>query len=412
MIANINSGIFISRTNLIELPSSKSQSNRALIIRNLAPVPLNIYNLSASDDTIVLKKALENPQKSLDIGHAGTAFRFLTAYLSMQNGEFILSGSDRIRQRPIKELVDALNHLGADIQYLEKVNYAPLRIDARGPLNGGIIEIDSSISSQFISALLMLAPKMMNGLVIILNGNSVSYSFIELTIDMMRNQGIQILGTKKNIIIKPQEYNHFSINIESDFASASYWFSILTQLPLGTRFVFENFKENSIQPDKVVLKLFSSLGITSEIKENLLIIEHQSAPLIKYLNIDLELAPDLAQTMMVTCAALEIPLKITGLSTLPLKETNRLLAMQTEMKKFGVDVVINSDYSIHQSGKFIPNKNAAVETYKDHRMAMSFASIFIKNKGININEPEVVSKSYPGFWKELEKFANIEFKNS
>lgn len=412
MIVSVNLPIFCSQTSRIKLPASKSQSNRALIISGLSSNPAEIDNLSEADDTCILKDILENPRAIIDVQHTGTAFRFLTAFLTMQQGEFVLTGSERLQKRPIKELVDTLIMLGAHIEYIEHQAYAPLKIKGNGPLKGGKVEIDSEISSQFISALLMIAPKMKNGLNLKLKGNSVSYSFIDLTLNMMKNQGIQILGTKSNIKIKPQEYCDTRIDIESDFASASYWFSILTQLPIGTKFIFQNFSAHSAQPDKMVIQIFSPLGIKSEIIENQLTIERCSSPTVNNLDIDLELAPDLAQTIMATCAALEIPLRISGLSTLPLKETNRLLAMQTELRKFGIELIIHPDYSIQQSGSFTRNNETIVETYKDHRMAMSFASIFIKNNGININDPEVVSKSYPGFWQELEKFAKIEFKNN
>lgn len=394
----------------IDLPSSKSQSNRALMIQALSESHIEIHNLSDAEDTLVLRNALLSKNSTIDIHYSGTAFRFLCAYLSIQKSEFILSGSERIQERPISNLVNALRSLGAKIEYINKQNYAPLRISGNSELAGGVVELDASISSQFVSALMMIAPVIRNGLSIILQNAIVSNSFIELTAEMMRKQGIVINNDSKLIQIKQQKYNSDSIYIEADFASASYWYAIFLASDQLHTLSFNNLCKKSKQPDKKLIEIFNEFGIESIFKDKILTI-HKKADFIQKKNLEFDLldSPDLAQTIMCICAILNIQLVLTGLKTLPSKETDRLQAMKSELKKFEVEVTILKDFSIEQKGNFIANPNAKIETYSDHRMAMSFACTVFKNKKINIQDPDVVRKSYPNFWNEFMKVADIKF---
>ncbi|NOT37819.1 MAG: 3-phosphoshikimate 1-carboxyvinyltransferase [Saprospiraceae bacterium] len=394
------------------LPASKSQSNRALIIKALSSTDLEIENLSAAEDTLLLKMALEALSPVININHSGTALRFLCAFLCLQKGVFVLTGSSRIKKRPIKELVFILRQLGAQIEFTENDNFAPLKITGNPHFEGGKVELDSTISSQFTSALMMIAPCLKNGLELQLTGDAVSSSFVNLTKEMMEYQGIQVIQENHSILIANQKYNNRKIKIESDFASASYWYSILLVSSHVDKIYVNNLCKKSTQPDKKVIEIFSLLGIESNFQEkNLTISKNRKFILPVRIELDLQDAPDLAQTIMCVCSVLNIELFLTGLSTLPNKETNRLLAMKLELKKFGIKVTINSESSIHQSGLFQQNRDVIIETYDDHRMAMAFSCFMFANQGVNIKDPAVVNKSYPGFWEEISKISNLVYTN-
>ncbi|MEP7196871.1 MAG: 3-phosphoshikimate 1-carboxyvinyltransferase [Saprospiraceae bacterium] len=394
--------------NEIDLPLSKSQSNRALIIHYLTESQTELPPLSEAQDTQLLKGALLDLNKLIDVHHAGTAFRFLTALLCIVDGKRILTGSFRLQQRPIGPLVEILRSLGSKIEYIEKEAYPPLLIEGNSNLHGGNISIDSSISSQFISALMMIGPKLKNGLTIHLLGKTVSSPYINLTAQMMKKSGASVNLQDKLITISPISYKQNKFHIESDYAAASYWYSLLVFLPEGTEIFMQGLGKDSFQADKNVIEIYAELGIKSDfVNDRLLISKIKNFVPNNNLKFDMNDSPDLAQTLVCTCAGLGINLQLTGLSTLKLKESDRRLALKTELIKFGIFVDLNVEDSLMLRGKFIKNKDAIINTYNDHRMAMSFAPLMICNSGIKIDDSQVVEKSYPNFWKEMQKFASI-----
>jgi len=365
----------------INLPSSKSISNRLLIIKALCEEDFEIKNLSDSDDTIALQKALVNDTKTMDVGAAGTTFRFLTAYLSTQVGrKFILTGTDRMKERPIKELVGALQSLGAEIEYAEKEGFPPLRIKGRN-LKGGKIIIDGTISSQFISALLLIAPTLKNGLNLKIEGEIVSKPYIKMTLKLIQEFGVDSSWNGNAIEVKPQNFIAKNFEVESDWSATSFWYEIAA-LSKSCNIKLNGLSENSTQGDSKVSELFNKLGVNSEIENNSLILT-KSANCSFPKEIDLLEIPDLYQPLKCTLFAINNNPKIRGIKTLKSKETDRIKAVEIELKKI--------------------NASKIIKTYKDHRMAMSFAPLCLKFGKIQINNTEVVSKSYPNFWKDLEK---------
>ncbi|MCC6815646.1 MAG: hypothetical protein IT267_04485 [Saprospiraceae bacterium] len=392
----------------IQLPASKSQSNRALIIQALSEEKPIIQNLSQAEDSLILEKILKGKAHLINVGHAGTTLRFLCAYLCIHKGEFILNGSDRLKQRPIQDLVEALKALKAEVLYLEKDKFIPIKIIGNPRLKGGEIELNASLSSQFLSSLLMIAPCLTEGLKIKILDKLASPAFVELTVNMMQSQGVKCEVSENTYYVKKQKYNNATINIESDYTSVSYWFSVLAIIPSDVEFVFDNITQPSTQPDSIVVKIFEEIGISSNFKNNKLFIRKTSnfsKP--KKLKFNLESCPDLTQSIMCTCAALNIELELNGLYTLPFKESDRLSSMKIELAKFAIHVEIIDQNTIIQTGEFVKNTNAIIETYSDHRMALSFAPLLFINGYININHPDVVKKSYPEFWKEFSKISKI-----
>ena len=365
----------------IDLPASKSISNRLLIIQALCKQDFEIKNLSDSDDTLGLQKALVNDTKTIDVGASGTTFRFLTAYFSTQVGkDFILTGTDRMKERPIKELVDALQSLGAEIEYVEKEGFPPLRIKGIN-LKGGEITIDGTISSQFISALLLIAPTLKNGLNFKIEGKIVSKPYIKMTLKLMQEFGVDSSWNGNRIEVNPQNFIAKNFEIESDWSATSFWYEIAA-LSKSCNIKLNRLSENSIQGDKKVSELFSKLGVNSEFANNSLILT-KSANCSFLKEIDLLETPDLYQPLKCTLFAVNNNPEIRGIQTLKSKEADRIMAMENELEKL--------------------NTSNIIETYKDHRMAMSFAPLCLKFGKIQINNIEVVSKSYPNFWKDLEK---------
>jgi len=365
----------------INLPSSKSISNRLLIIKALCKENFKIKNLSDSDDTISLQKALVNDTETIDVGAAGTTFRFLTAYLSTQVGkEFILTGTDRMKERTVKELVGALQSLGAEIEYAEKEGFPPLRIKGIN-LKGGEITIDGTISSQFISALLLIVPTLKNGIIIKIKSEIVSKPYIEMTLKLMREFAVESSWYGNTIEVKPQNYIAKHFEIESDWSAATFWYEIAA-LSKNCNIKLNGLSENSIQGDRKVSELFNKLGVNSEFANNSLILT-KSANCSFPKEIDLLETPDLYQPLKCTLFAVNNNPEIRGIQTLKSKEADRIMAVENELEKL--------------------NTSNIIETYKDHRMAMSFAPLCLKYGELQINNIEVVSKSYPNFWKDLKK---------
>jgi 3-phosphoshikimate 1-carboxyvinyltransferase len=387
----------------IQLPSSKSISNRMLIIRALSGSQTVLQNLSESDDTRVLEKALEENSLQIDVGHAGTAMRFLTAYLCTRQGSFELTGSDRMKQRPVGPLVNALKQLGARIDYLGKESCPPLRIEGSG-LKGGKIEIDAGISSQFISALMMIGPVLEGGLQISLRGDVVSATYIRMTLALMKVCGAQVSFKGKQIDIKPGAYRLDAFEVESDWSGASYWYQVAALLP-GSEIILPGLSSKSLQGDSVLLRLFESLGVKSSFQADSLHIAAEMMQLPDHFAHDFTGCPDLVQTCVVTLCALGIPFRITGTRTLRVKETDRIAALGNELRKVGF--VLQDD----PAGEWIswdgtpcePESAPSIATYHDHRMAMAFAPLAIIMGNISIEDPGVVSKSYPGYWEDLRK---------
>jgi 3-phosphoshikimate 1-carboxyvinyltransferase len=365
----------------IDLPSSKSISNRLLIIKALCKEEFEIKNLSDSDDTIALQKVLVNDTKTIDVGASGTTFRFLTAYFSTQVGkDFILTGTDRMKERPIKELVDALQSLGAEIEYVEKEGFPPLRIKGID-LKGGEITIDGTISSQFISALLLIAPTLKNGLNFKIEGKIVSKPYIKMTLKLMQEFGVDSSWNGNRIEVNPQNFIAKNFEVESDWSVATFWFEIAA-LSKSCNIKLNGLSEKSIQGDKKATAIFKKLGVSSVFENNTLILtKNKNINFPKHIN--LLAIPDLYQPLKCTLFAVNNNPEIRGIQTLKDKETNRIDAVEKELIKL--------------------TSSKIIETYKDHRMAMSFAPLSLKFGEIQINNAEVVSKSYPNFWKDLEK---------
>ena len=387
---------------IITIPGSKSESNRLLILKGCYP-NISITNLSNSDDTISLLKGIEQVDGVVDIHHAGTAMRFLTAYFASKKGvDIIITGSKRMHERPIRILVDALNDLGADIHYLKNKGYPPLKIIGTD-LNGSSVTLDAAISSQYISALMLIAPSLKNGLTINLEGKITSIPYINMTLDLLKKVGVSGTFSNNKIEIKhTKTVNSIAVNVESDWSSASYYYSIIA-LSSNLELTLNNFSKNSMQGDSKIISIFQKLGVETIFNknDNSILLRHQKTEIIDCLSLNLNDTPDIAQTLAVTCFGLGIPCKLEGLKTLKIKETDRLLALKTELEKLGANVTITEEsITVFCSRKII--ENITIETYQDHRMAMAFAPLVLKVP-INILEPNVVTKSYTTFWKDLLK---------
>ena len=386
----------------VSLPASKSLSNRLLIMRALTEERFKIKNLSESKDTQVLIEAINNLDRDIiDIGATGTAMRFLTAFLSLTPGERILTGSNRMKQRPIKELVNILKELGAEIEYTEKDGYPPLKI--RGSkLKSEPISIPGNISSQYISALLMIAPYVENGLSLTIKGKILSKDYIWMTIKLMQELGINIEWNENAITIKPGKYNPKEIIIESDWSSASYWFEIIS-LSENSMVELTGVKKNSLQGDSVLTELFKTIGVDS-LFTNFGIRIKNIPTTCTYFEYDFTNCPDLAQTLAVTLVAKKIPFKLTGLDNLSIKESDRIKALIDEFKKLGIHLESeNNNCLLWKANKEIKvPENHSVKTYEDHRMALAFAPLTIITKELQIEDPDVINKSYPKFWDDLK----------
>lgn len=389
----------------INLPASKSISNRALILHALGKGSVVPDNLSDCDDTKVIINALKTMPPVIDIKAAGTAMRFMTAYLSVTPGEHVITGTDRMKHRPIRVLVDALRKLGAQIEYTEEEGFPPLRITG-DTLDGGMLEIPGDVSSQYISALLMIGPAMKNGLKLRLTGNIVSRPYIDLTLHVMHEFGISVEWTDVDMIsVSHQEIGERRYTIENDWSASSYWYEILAMINDDeSRVTLPGLKDASRQGDSAVRYLFSMLGVKTAFRTSNEVVLTRHMRSLPRLDYDFINQPDLAQTLVVTCATLGIPFHFTGLGNLRIKETDRIEAMKTEMRKLGYVLDDSVETELSWNGERCEaEKNPVIDTYEDHRMAMAFAPTAILLGQIRINNPEVVTKSYPGYWDDLRK---------
>lgn len=392
----------------IQLPASKSISNRALIIHALTGGSLLPENLSDCDDTEVIIRALRDMPETIDIKAAGTAMRFMTAYLAVTPGTHILTGTARMQQRPIGILVDALRFLGADIRYTGNAGYPPLLITGQ-PLEGGMIEVPGNISSQYISALMMIGPVLKKGLELRLTGDIISKPYIELTMCTMRDFGASVDWTSHNTItVEPKPYQPRPYFIENDWSSASYWYEIAMLAPDNeTEIQMTGLTDGSKQGDSMGRYLFNLLGIKTYFADKKLGVPttvrlKRFAHPLNRLDYDFKTQPDLTQTFVVTCALLNIPFHFKGLSTLKIKETDRIVALKAEMRKLGYVLRdINGEELVWDGERCEADVCPVIETYQDHRMALAFAPAAFFYPGMRIDNPEVVTKSYPDFWNHL-----------
>ena len=389
----------------ISLPASKSISNRALILHALGKGSVVPDNLSDCDDTKVIINALKTMPPVIDIKAAGTAMRFMTAYLSVTPGEHVSTGTDRMKHRPIRVLVDARRKLGAQIEYTEEEGFPPLRITGDS-LDGGMLEIPGDVSSQYISALLMIGPAMKNGLKLRLTGNIVSRPYIDLTLHVMHEFGISVEWTDVDMIsVSHQEIGERRYTIENDWSASSYWYEILAMTNDDeARVTLPGLKDASRQGDSAVRYLFSMLGVKTAFRTTNEVVLTRHMCSLPRLDYDFINQPDLAQTLVVTCATLGIPFHFTGLGNLRIKETDRIEAMKTEMRKLGYVLDDSVETELSWNGERCDaEEKPVIDTYEDHRMAMAFAPTAILLGEIRINNPEVVTKSYPGYWDDLRK---------
>lgn len=386
----------------IKLPASKSISNRVLILNALAYSPYDVQNLANCDDTNVLVKVLNSNDRIFDIGAAGTSMRFLTAFLSKTMGEWTITGSERMKNRPIALLVDALNSLGARIEYIEKEGYPPLRIFGSALL-GGEISMNGGVSSQYISALMMIAPYMQKGLRIKLTGNIVSTPYIHMTMSLMKDYGVHVNFEDNVIEIAPQTYTPIQFRVESDWSAASYWYEMVS-VSGKSKVYLEGLKNNSSQGDSKVAELFEQLGVNTQYKPEGVVLTPNNNNVDKF-DFDFVDQPDLAQTFAVTCCLKNVQFHFKGVQSLKIKETDRVAALIHELAKAGYILHEPAEGELVWKGQRCDiTAPISIATYEDHRMAMAFAPIALLQP-INIENPQVVSKSYPGFWNDIDSIS-------
>ena len=389
----------------ITITGSKSESNRLLILKALYP-DLEISNLSNSDDTQVTLKALKNNESIVDIHHAGTAMRFLTAFFSVKpNSKVVLTGSSRMQDRPIELLVEALRSLGAEIEYVNRKGFPPLKITGK-KIDISQVALPANISSQYISALMLIAPSLKNGLEIELIGETTSIPYIKMTQTLLDNLGFKTFFNNNKIKISPAD--KITLNqwtVESDWSSASYFYSVVA-IANKSEIALESYYSESLQGDSDLVQIYKKIGVTTVFNNSSITLSKTpNFALPEALDLDLRNTPDLAQTIAVSCFGLGVDCNLTGLHTLKIKETDRLEALKVELEKLGAIISITND-SLELRFSGVINQNISIDTYNDHRMAMAFAPLGIKVP-IVINNSEVVSKSYPGFW---EDFKSIDFQ--
>ena len=393
------SGSSLSANFSIELTGSKSETNRLLLLAALYP-NLTLLNDSNAHDVSVMKKALQLSSGTVDIHHAGTAMRFLTAYFSVtENAEVLLTGSNRMKQRPIALLVDALRALGATIEYRGEEGYPPLHIKG-AVLPRSSVSIAANVSSQYLSALCLVGAKLPEGVEIELVGSITSLPYLNMTLQLLERIGISAKLDERRIRIAPKsDIEPISLAVESDWSAASYYYSIVALSKLGTKATLSTLREDSLQGDRVLSTIYTDFGVSTRFDDGKVILEKVSGPMSQTLSYDLKDAPDIAQTIAVTAAGLHVDCFLTGLHTLPIKETDRLAAMKCELEKVGADVEIDAE-SLRVFGQKAKLQSASIATYNDHRMAMAFAPLAILIP-LTIEESFVVEKSYPDFWKHL-----------
>lgn len=393
---------------MVALPASKSICNRALVIGALAGEGSRVGNVAHCDDSDVVVRAVraladgDGDGRVIDVMAAGTAMRFLTAFLAAASrGEHVITGTERMKQRPIAVLVDALRALGADVVYVGKNGFPPLRIVGRA-LEGGVVSLPGNVSSQYISALLMIGPMMEKGLELKLSGGIISRPYIDMTIGIMRDFGARVEWRGDDtLVVEHGGYVPASYVVESDWSAASYWYEIMALCgDADARVVLSGLRQRSLQGDRGIADVFALLGVATEYVDGAVILTKCDAKL-SALDLDMADMPDLAQTLVVTCCMMGLPFHITGLQTLKIKETDRIVALQTELAKLGFMIESKHDSELIWTGTRSEPSWVPVDTYDDHRMAMAFAPATIKLGGIAINNPEVVSKSYPEYWEHL-----------
>lgn len=384
----------------VRITGSKSETNRSLLLQALYP-KITIENLSNSDDGEVMQKGLKVASGEVDIHHAGTAMRFLTAYFASQPGkDVVLTGSERMQERPIKVLVEALRALGADIQYVKNEGYPPLKIRGK-KLEQSKVALPANISSQYISALLLIAPSLPNGLEMQLVGKITSVPYIKMTLGLLEQIGVKTTFEGNTITVWPQvSVCDTTLVVESDWSSASYFYSIVALCEVGTTIELSAYRQNSLQGDSVLSKIYQDFGVETRFVGNKITLSKVTNEHPETVNYDLANAPDIAQTIAVTCLGMGMGCHLTGLHTLPIKETDRLAALQTELSKFGAQVTIDPE-SLTLQPSIKLQASVAIDTYNDHRMAMAFGPLGLVTDLI-VNDAQVVSKSYPDYWKDLE----------
>ncbi|QTD38842.1 3-phosphoshikimate 1-carboxyvinyltransferase [Polaribacter batillariae] len=388
-------------TEEITISGSKSESNRLLILQNLFP-EISIENLSDSDDSVHMQHALSTDKETVDIGHAGTAMRFLTSYFAVKEGrETVLTGSKRMQNRPIEILVNALKDLGATISYEDKVGYPPIRIKGK-KITANKVQINGNVSSQYISSLLLIASKLENGLTIELVGEITSIPYINMTLSLLHQLGIEahFEGTIINVFPK-KEVDHQTVVVESDWSSASYFYSIMASSEIGSSIKLSAYKKESLQGDSCLAEIYQHFGVLTTFGENFIILKKEKETRKNILEIDLRDAPDIAQTIAVTCFSERIACNLTGLHTLKIKETDRLEALKEELTNLGASILVTNK-SLHLQKSSEIKENISIKTYNDHRMAMAFAPLALRVP-IKILNAEVVTKSYQKFWDDMQQ---------
>lgn len=396
MKLHLASSQLISRKTII-VTGSKSETNRLLLLQSLYP-EITVRNISRSDDSDAMQMALASTSDTIDIHHAGTAMRFLTAYFSTrENREIVLTGSARMQERPIGILVDALRQIGADISYEKNEGFPPLRIRGK-KLEGGAVSMKADVSSQFISALLLIAPSLEKGLQLTLEGKITSVPYLKMTLSLLEQCGVKTDFSGNQITIYPKQIGPMEITVESDWSSASYFFSMVALSDVGSEMQLQSYRQDSLQGDSALVELYKDFGVTSEFESGTLTIR-KTADAKSHIRFDLNNTPDIAQTIAVTAFGLGISCELSGLHTLKIKETDRLEALKTELGKLGAAISVTDD-SLSLEASDAINPGIAIDTYNDHRMAMAFAPLALRVP-IVINNADVVSKSFPTFWEDL-----------
>ena len=396
----------VNRQSSIKITGSKSETNRLLLLQALYP-NLSLENTSNSDDSDVMSAALQNAQhetrnpKLIDVHHAGTAMRFLTAFFAIQEGkEVVLTGSSRMKERPIKILVEALKQLGAEMTYEENEGFPPIKIIGK-KLTQSKVSLPANVSSQYISALLLIAPKLENGLELTLEGEITSVPYIQMTLALLNEIGIETSFENNKITVCHAELVSASnLTIESDWSSASYWFSIVALSEIGTQITLSSYKKDSLQGDSSLVEIYKNFGVETVFENNSITISKSENCNLQTLICNLQSSPDIAQTIAVTSFGLGIGCHLTGLHTLKIKETDRLEALKVELTKLGATITVTNDSLTIEPSNCL-NSDIKIATYQDHRMAMAFAPLALKTS-LYIQDAEVVSKSYPTFWEDLQ----------
>jgi len=396
----------VYKNSKIKITGSKSETNRLLLLQALYS-NITLENTSKSDDSDVMFEALKNCQlltdnyQRINVHHAGTAMRFLTAYFAQNEGlEVVLTGSSRMKERPIKILAEALKQLGAEITYEEKEGFPPIRIKGK-KITKNKISIKADVSSQYISALLLIAPKLENGLELTLKGEITSIPYIKMTLALLNEIGVETVFKNNVIKVNPKPIiDNTQLVIESDWSSASYFYSIVALSNIGTQITLSGYKENSLQGDSVLIEIYKDFGVETVFQKNSILLRKVEIHNSQFIIHNLKNCPDIAQTIAVTCFGLGLACHLTGLHTLKIKETDRLEALKTELSKLGAEIsVTNDSLTLEQSSEI--KENITIKTYQDHRMAMAFAPLALRVPLV-IEEAEVVSKSYPTFWEDLK----------